>query len=174
MIRNVEEYLQLLEKELAGSDPATIQEALSDSEEYLRMALDGAMDADPNLPETEALASIIEKYGSPGEVASAYREGEKPKPGLWEQSHSDVYFSPQESLETTEHRTVPLVIVGYLLLIAAFIGYLVIVITGLVDSFPEGIVGLLAIAGLGLLFVKVLKERLSNKEDEHYSRNVKK
>ncbi len=93
MINSVEEYLQLLSKELAESDPALIQEALSDSEEYLRMALDGAMGADPSLPEAEALASIIEKYGSPGEVASAYREGEKDKPGLQEQRHKDVPFA---------------------------------------------------------------------------------
>ena len=68
----------------------------------------------------------------------------------------------------------PLVIAGYLLLIAAFIGYLVVVITGLVDVLPEGIIGLLAIAGFGLLFVKVLKDRLTSKEDDYYSKNVKK
>ena len=172
MISNIEEYLQLLGEELAGSDPAMIQEAISDSEEYLRMALDSAMGTEPSMPEAEALASIIEKYGSPGEVASAYREGEKPRPGLQERSHKDVYFSPEESTETGRHG--PLLTAGYLLLAAAFTGYLVIVIMGLVDSFPEGIMGLLAIAGLGLLFIKVLKERLSNKEDDYYSKNVKK
>ena len=68
----------------------------------------------------------------------------------------------------------PLVIVGYLLLIAAFIGYLIIVIIGLVDVLPEGIVGLLAIAGFGVLFIKVFKDRLTNKEDDYYSKNVEK
>lgn len=173
MIRNVEEYLQLLDEELAGSDPETIQKALSDSEEYLTMALDGAMDADPSLPEAEALASVIEKYGSPGEVASAYREGEKHKSGLQGHNRKDVSSFSQENSETRQYRAGPLVKAGYLLLIAAFIGYLVLVIGGLIDEIPEGIVGLLAIAGFGFLFVKVLKERLANKEDEYYSRNVK-
>ena len=67
-----------------------------------------------------------------------------------------------------------LVLIGYLLLMAAFIGYLIIVIIGLVDVLPEGIVGLLAIAGFGLLFIKVFKDRLGNKEDDYYSKNVEK
>ncbi len=66
----------------------------------------------------------------------------------------------------------PLVIAGYLLLIAAFIGYLVITIIGLVDLLPEGIVGLLAIAGFGVLFIKVVKDRLNNREDDYYSKHV--
>ncbi len=65
MINNIEEYLEQLRKELAGCDPATVHDALSDSEEYLRMALGADTD----------LQSIIEKYGTPEEVAAGYREG---------------------------------------------------------------------------------------------------
>ena len=39
MITSVEEYLNKLRKELAGCDPATIQDALADSEEHIRTAL---------------------------------------------------------------------------------------------------------------------------------------
>jgi hypothetical protein len=67
----------------------------------------------------------------------------------------------------------PLVVIGYLFLIAAFIGYLVLIIAKLIDVLPEGIVGLLAIAGFGLLLIKVIKDRLTNKEDNYYSKNVK-
>jgi len=67
----------------------------------------------------------------------------------------------------------PLVIAGYSLLIAAFIGYLVIIVIGLVDVLPEGVVGLLAITGFGLLLIKAIKDRLANKEDNYYSKNVK-
>ena len=67
----------------------------------------------------------------------------------------------------------PLAIVGYVLLIAAFIGYMVLIITDLIDVLPEGIGGLLAIAGFGLLLIKVIKDRLTNKEDNYYSKNVK-
>ena len=73
MIQTIEEYLSKLKKELAGCDRATIQDALSDAEEYLRTALDKEM-ADTTLSEEEALSQIIEKYGSPEETAFAYRE----------------------------------------------------------------------------------------------------
>ena len=73
MIQTIEEYLAKLKKELSGCDRATIQDALSDAEEYLRTALDREIE-DTTLSETEALSLIIEKYGSPEETASAYRE----------------------------------------------------------------------------------------------------
>ncbi len=70
MINSIEEYLNRLRKELTGCDPATIQDALSDSEEHLRMAF--RVDSD--------LESIIEKYGTPEEVAAGYRELEERMP----------------------------------------------------------------------------------------------
>jgi uncharacterized membrane protein len=73
MIQTIEEYLSKLKKELAGCDRATIQDALSDAEEYLRTALDREM-VDTTRSEAEILSLIIEKYGSPEETASAYRE----------------------------------------------------------------------------------------------------
>jgi hypothetical protein len=72
MINSIEQYLAALKKELSGSDRATIQDALSDAEEYLRNALPGAAGAGG--PSAEALAQIVEKYGSPAEVAAAYKE----------------------------------------------------------------------------------------------------
>ncbi len=71
MINSVEQYLAELRKELAGSDRATVQDALSDAEEYLRTALVNAGSA---ATEPETLDGIIAKYGQPAEVASAYRE----------------------------------------------------------------------------------------------------
>lgn len=64
--------------------------------------------------------------------------------------------------------------IGYALLLAAALGWLIGVLTGIPRYFPAGIIGLLAMAGVGLLFVKVLKERLANKEDDHYDKNVEK
>lgn len=63
---------------------------------------------------------------------------------------------------------------GYLLLGAVMVVWLVAMIAGLVSAFPEGIVGLVAIAGIGFLFAKVLKDRLANKEDDYYSKHVRK
>ena len=39
MTKSIEEYLDQLKAELKDSDIATIQDALSDAEEHLRMAL---------------------------------------------------------------------------------------------------------------------------------------
>jgi hypothetical protein len=80
MINSVEEYLKELKKEMAGSDRATVQDALSDAEEYLRTALDSAVNEIAHKSVPEALAPIIERYGQPAEVAAAYKEIEKRTP----------------------------------------------------------------------------------------------
>lgn len=63
---------------------------------------------------------------------------------------------------------------GYFFLIIVLIVYIVLMFVGLIKSLPWGIVGFIAIAGFGLLFIKVLKDRLTNKEDDYYDKNVKK
>ncbi len=80
MIQNINEYLDQLRKELAESDPATIQDALSDAEEHLRTALNGALENQPDVSEADTLPLIIEKYGLPAEVAVAYQEIEASVP----------------------------------------------------------------------------------------------
>jgi hypothetical protein len=74
MIRDIKHYLSLLKKELSGCDRATIQDALSDAEEHLTMALNNVSDS--SISDSDALAQIIEKYGMPEEIARAYRENE--------------------------------------------------------------------------------------------------
>ncbi len=73
MFKNVRDYLEKLKKELQGCDPALIQDALSDAEGHLRTAIDEAISKNPDQSETEVLGPIIEKYGIPSEIASAYR-----------------------------------------------------------------------------------------------------
>ena len=74
MIKSVEAYLAKLKKELSGCDPAITQDALADAEEHLRNALEQVFGSEKEVSEAEALIPIIEKYGSPKEIASAYRE----------------------------------------------------------------------------------------------------
>jgi hypothetical protein len=74
MFKNIEEYLEKLKKELKGSDPALIQDALFDAEEYLRTALEESVENTPGISEEEALQPLVERYGAPAEVASAYKE----------------------------------------------------------------------------------------------------
>ena len=89
MIQNIEQYLSQLKKELSGCDRATIQDALSDTEGHLSMALNSTM-TDGSIPEPDALTQIIDKYGMPEEVAKAYREIEnRMAPALSRVSHID-------------------------------------------------------------------------------------
>jgi hypothetical protein len=83
MIRNVEEYLDALKRELQGSDNATIQDALADAEEHLTTALEALRGGQPDLEEADALQRVIEQYGTPEETAAAYVEVERRTfPGL--------------------------------------------------------------------------------------------
>jgi hypothetical protein len=83
MIKSVEDYLDVLKKELQGSDTATIQDALADAEEHLRAALASLREEQPKMSEEEALNKVIEQYGSPDETSSAYKEVERRTlPGL--------------------------------------------------------------------------------------------
>jgi hypothetical protein len=89
--KNVDDYLSRLKKELKGSDPALIQDALSDAEEHLRFALNTAKTENPNITEAEALVPIFEKYGSPSEVAVAYKKIE---------AHLQPVFAPASQPDT--------------------------------------------------------------------------
>ncbi len=75
MAKDVDSYLAELNAELAGADPAVVQDALYDAEEFLRSELDsGGLKALPEGVEREAaFAAVVERYGTPAEVAAAYR-----------------------------------------------------------------------------------------------------
>jgi len=64
--------------------------------------------------------------------------------------------------------------IGYFLLAIVVIVWIIAMIVGLIIAFPFGLIGLVAILGLGLLLIKVITDRLQNKEDDHYSKNVDK
>ena len=73
MITSVEQYLVELRAQLSGSDRATIQDAVSDAEEYLRTALSNVASGESATP-AESLQTVIIKYGTPAEIAAAYRQ----------------------------------------------------------------------------------------------------
>ena len=70
--RSIEDYLHALRTALAGADPALIQDALYDAEEHLRAEAAGK----PTKSEADLLEDIARTYGSPEEVAAAYRDTE--------------------------------------------------------------------------------------------------
>jgi uncharacterized membrane protein len=70
--RSIDDYLGQLRAALAGQDPALIQDALYDAEEYLRAEIA----AHPDKSEPDVLELISSTYGAPEEVAAAYRDNE--------------------------------------------------------------------------------------------------
>ena len=68
----IPEYLEQLRAALRGADPAMIQDAVYDAEEYLRSEL--AEQAGKS--EADVIASVAGSYGAPGEVAEIYRDTE--------------------------------------------------------------------------------------------------
>ena len=70
--RSIDEYLKQLRIALEGEDPALIQDALYDAEEYLR----AEVAAHPGKSEADVLELIASTYGAPEEVATAYRDTE--------------------------------------------------------------------------------------------------
>jgi len=76
MFKTVDDYLTQLKANLSGCDSALIQDALADAEEYLHTALENAQLDNPQVTEEETLHTIIDKYGSPQEIAASYREVE--------------------------------------------------------------------------------------------------
>ncbi|MBV8783099.1 MAG: sensor domain-containing protein [Gammaproteobacteria bacterium] len=70
--RSIDDYLRQLRTALEGQDPALIQDALYDAEEYLR----AEVAAHPDKSEGDVLELIASTYGAPDEVAAAYRDTE--------------------------------------------------------------------------------------------------
>lgn len=68
----IPEYLDHLRRSLAGADPALVQDALYDAEEYLRSELA----EQPDRTEAEVIAAVASSYGAPDEVADIYRDTE--------------------------------------------------------------------------------------------------
>lgn len=73
MPRSIDDYLAQLRRALEGADAAMIQDALSDAAEHLR----AECAARPGDSEETVLRAIAGSYGSPEDVAAAYRGTER-------------------------------------------------------------------------------------------------
>ncbi len=62
--------------------------------------------------------------------------------------------------------------IGYIILGFVACCWIVAMIAGMIVTFPVGIIGLLAIIGLGFLFVRALADRLNTKKDDKYSNTI--
>ena len=144
MSKRIDEYLARLKRELEGTDRATIQDALADTEEHLRTALEQSLQDHPELTEQKALEAIMEEYGTPGETAAAYREiEERTKP----------VFAPRRS----EHRSITGQILGVFIdprAYAALLYMLFSMITGII-YFTWATSGLSISAGVIVLIIGI-------------------
>jgi len=68
----VRSYLDALQRALKGASPGLISDALTDAEEHLR----GELASNPERSEAEVLASVVETYGTPAEIAEEYKSME--------------------------------------------------------------------------------------------------
>jgi hypothetical protein len=76
----IQAYLKNLKVALKGMDKAVIQDALADAEEHLRAALAAEMENQEGDSPEEVLEGIIADYGTPDEIAEAYRNWERSLP----------------------------------------------------------------------------------------------
>lgn len=95
--RDIDDYLAQLRRALEGADRAMIQDALSDAEEHLR----AECAARPGDSEELVLRTIAGSYGSPEDVAAAYRETERTV---------QAAFAPRRPTVTTAAATQPSVL----------------------------------------------------------------
>lgn len=63
---------------------------------------------------------------------------------------------------------------GYIILSVVALGWLGVIIFGMIAAFPYGLIGFIVLIGFGLLFAKVVQDRVESKEDDYYSKNVDK
>jgi uncharacterized membrane protein len=68
----VRAYLDQLRRALKGAPPGLISDALADCEEHLN----NEIAQNPELDEAKIMASVVETYGSPQEIAEEYRDME--------------------------------------------------------------------------------------------------
>ncbi len=63
---------------------------------------------------------------------------------------------------------------GYIILIIVAIAWIVAWIIGMFQNIWIGVIGLVMLIGLGLLFLKALRDRMKSHQDDRYSRDVEK
>lgn len=86
----VRAYLSDLRRALKGASPGLISDALADAEDHLRSEIA----TNPELTEGQVLASVIETYGTPSEIAEEYRSMEATMSGPFPKADVTPSSSP--------------------------------------------------------------------------------
>jgi len=64
--------------------------------------------------------------------------------------------------------------IGYILITTFYLLVSYLTLQNIEQFYPDGLLVLLIYSGVFILFFKVLKERLNNKEDDYYSKEINK
>lgn len=73
---HIDRYIRELEDALSGCDPALVMDAVNDANEYLYSEVDTLLSKQPELSEASAVTSAVKRFGSPQEVALAFKDME--------------------------------------------------------------------------------------------------
>lgn len=150
----IEEYLTRLRAELSGADPAVVNDAVYDADEYLRAEL---ADVPPE-GQDAAMTRIYETYGTPAEVASAYLEAERvtaPLPAKKLATEKDAKSLAASFFGIVSDSRAWGALMYMLLSIATGVIYFTIVVTGL--SLSLGMAILIIGIPIMLLFLAVVR-----------------
>jgi len=92
----IEEYLELLREALSEARIDTSANAVADAREFLESELWECRRERPELSEAEAFELVVAKFGTPDQVARAYRESEPPLEGFlgWYRKMSRFSYAP--------------------------------------------------------------------------------
>ncbi|MCX7032993.1 MAG: sensor domain-containing protein [Arenimonas sp.] len=150
--KTIPEYLDQLRHELRAADPALLQDALYDAEEYLRSELA----ANPGTDEATLLANIATSYGAPEEVAAIYRDTEvrvsralSPPPPVVRRSLAGQFFGVAADSRAW------MALFYMLLSLATGIVYFTVVTTGL--SMSLGLAILIIGIPFAILFIGIVR-----------------
>jgi fatty acid desaturase len=85
-----------------------------------------------------------------------------------------MYFAGRIAVDLLSKRRRPMEKIAYALLVIAALSYVGLIAMGLLGGGLPLVLLLGFGLGIGLLLIKVISDRLSNKEDDYYHRNVEK
>lgn len=157
MDRTVEGYLAQLRSQLTGADPALVQDALYDAEEYLRSALLEKQAGEAPEAYTSAFDTVVEAYGTPEEIAASYRESEltvaaalrRPRPDVSTRGPIGRFFGVLADPEAWG------ALLYMLLALVTGVTYFTLVVTGI--SLSLGLLVLIVGVPIALVFLAIVR-----------------
>ena len=143
----VADYLKQLRTALKGASPGLISDALADAEDHLNSEIV----TNPGKAEKDVLASVIETYGTPGEIAEEYRSMEATIAGPFPKAETAPSQAPHGFFGVIRDPRAYGALVYMLLSLVTGVFYFVWAVTGM--SLTAGLILLIIGIPFALLFL---------------------